>query len=350
MDKRHFLFAIAAVLAIAVFIVLVSPKPVIRDEADLSRGKPVTAAKKKVLFVNSYHAEMGWSKGIIRGVLETFEIGTNNTLSSDALVNLKIIHMDTKRNKSEEFKKKAALNAKKVIEEWGPDVVIAADDNASKYLIVPYFRDSELPFVFCGVNWDASVYGFPFTNVTGIIEVNLVEKAMKTMRAFSAGNRLGIITSDSLTGRKEAYYLSKIIGDTVSSEFVINFYEFKQKYMEMQHNSDMLILTGINGINDWNREEAKSIIMNETKIPSVMFYLPWAEYTLFTFATSSEEQGRWAANTALEILNGKSPREIPIVRNKEARIYLNMALAKKMGITFPMDLIEQATFISEKDY
>ena len=46
--------------------------------------------------------------------------------------------------------------AKAEIDAFKPDVVIAADDNASKYLIEPYFKDAALPFVFCGVNWDAS--------------------------------------------------------------------------------------------------------------------------------------------------------------------------------------------------
>jgi hypothetical protein len=349
MDKRHFLFALAAVLAIAVIIVLVSPEPVIRDEADLSRGHPDTAAKKKVLFVNSYHAEMGWSKGIIRGVLETFNIEANHTLSNSALVDLKIIHMDTKRNKSEEFIKKAAINAKKVIEEWGPDVVIAADDNASKYLIVPYYKDRELPFVFCGVNWDASVYGFPFSNVTGMVEVNLIEKAIDIMKDYSKGDKVGILSSESLTGRKQAGYIADMISNDVGIEYPANFYEWKKKYIEMQGSNNMLIMIAMNGINDWDREEATQLTMNETSIPTVLFYTPWIEYALFIIAGSSEEQGRWAANTALEILNGKSPKEIPIVRNKEARIYLNMELAKKMGITFPMELIEQATFISEKD-
>ena len=65
-----------------------------------------------------------------------------------------IFRMDTKRNTDEEFKKTAALKAKAEIEASKPDVVIAADDNASKYLIQPYFKDASLPFVFCGVNWD----------------------------------------------------------------------------------------------------------------------------------------------------------------------------------------------------
>jgi hypothetical protein len=71
--------------------------------------------------------------------------------------------MDTKRNKKEEEKRRAALKAKELIESWKPGVVITADDNAAKYLLQPYFRDHKIPFVFCGVNWNVDEYGFPYS-------------------------------------------------------------------------------------------------------------------------------------------------------------------------------------------
>ena len=52
-------------------------------------------------------------------------------------------------------------------------------------------------------------------------------------------------------------------------------------------------------------------------------------------------------NTALRILKGERPEEIPLVTNKNAKIILNMKLAKKLEITFPMDLIENAIFLEE---
>jgi hypothetical protein len=52
-----------------------------------------------------------------------------------------------------------------------------------------------------------------------------------------------------------------------------------------------------------------------------------------------------AAGAALKIIDGKNPADIPIVTNKRAKIFLNMVLAKKMGIKFPMSLIEHAQFV-----
>ena len=82
---------------------------------------------KKILYINSYHIGYEGSDPItesIQGVLKNYPI------------ELKIVYMDTKRNSSEEFSKAAALKARAVIEEFRPDVVIASDDNASKYLIM----------------------------------------------------------------------------------------------------------------------------------------------------------------------------------------------------------------------
>ena len=37
--------------------------------------------------------------------------------------------------------------------------------------LITFFDDADLPVVFCGVNWDAATYGYPFKNATGIVEV-----------------------------------------------------------------------------------------------------------------------------------------------------------------------------------
>jgi ABC-type uncharacterized transport system substrate-binding protein len=71
-------------------------------------------------------------------------------------------------------------------------------------------------------------------------------------------------------------------------------------------------------------------------------------FALIGFTKVPQEQGEWSANTALEIIAGKSPKDIPVVTNKKAKVYLNMRLAKKFGIKFPIELIERATFVEEE--
>ena len=52
----------------------------------------------------------------------------------------------TKKATKKASKKKAAKKAKAVIETFLPNVVIASDDNASKYLIQSYYKNADLPF------------------------------------------------------------------------------------------------------------------------------------------------------------------------------------------------------------
>jgi ABC-type uncharacterized transport system substrate-binding protein len=282
-------------------------------------------AGKKVLYVDSYHVGYAWSDGIAEGIRKTLK---------DTGVELKRIEMDTKRNTSEEFKKAAALNVRAVIAEFNPDVVIASDDNASKYLIMPYYKDVDLPFVFCGLNWDASVYGFPFKNVTGMVEIALVPQIIKQLRKYARGDRIGFLGDDTFTSRKNLQYhrdLLKINYDHVY--YAKNFEEWQAKYIELQDQVDMLILINYVGIADWDKEKAQVFVENYTKIPTVTNNTWTMPFSLLGIIKRPEEQGGWAAHAALKILDGTPPAKIPITHNKQGKLYYNLRIGKKLGIT-----------------
>jgi hypothetical protein len=48
---------------------------------------------------------------------------------------------------------------------------ITSDDNASNCPIKKFYKDVSTPLVFCGVNYKADAYGFPRSNVTGLVGV-----------------------------------------------------------------------------------------------------------------------------------------------------------------------------------
>src|SRR3972149_1817649 len=156
---------------------------------------------KKILYIDSYHAGYEWSDGVTRGI--------ENILNNTG-VELKILRMDTKRFNSRAFAEKAGLGAKSVIEEFRPDVVIASDDNAFNYVIMPYYRDADLPVVFCGINWDVSIYGGPYKNTAGMIEVSLTSQLISYLKEYSKGNRIGYLSADTETERKNALYYYKL--------------------------------------------------------------------------------------------------------------------------------------------
>jgi hypothetical protein len=305
--------------------------------------------KKKVLYVDSYHRGYEWSDDITNGVLEVFGAKLNSDDSvddSNSKVALKIFRMNTKLNNSEEFGQQAALKAKEIIESWQPDAVITSDDNAFKYLVVPYYKDANLPFVFCGINWDVSVYGAPYKNTTGMVEVDLTLQAIKILGDYTHGTKVGYLSEDVETEQKISEIYNKMFFDGQMKTYLVKtFDEFKQRFLQLQDEVDILYIYNNSSLKDWNNTEAVEFIMKNTKVPTVAHNQWMMPYVLITLAKVPMEMGQWSANAALEILNGKKPSDISLVTNKKAKIFLNMKIAKKLEIVFPIELVNQAEFV-----
>ena len=289
-------------------------------------------AGKKILYVNSYHVGYGGSDPITEGI---------KTVLEKYPVELKIIYMDTKRNSSEEFSTAAALRAKAVIEELQLDVVIASDDNASKYLIMPFYKDAELPFVFCGVNWDASVYGFPYKNVTGMIEVALVPEILKHLKRYAKGNRIGFIAADRLSERKNLEYYHKRFDINFDKiVFAETFEQWKAAFLTLQDDVDMIMIMSHVGIPDWDDGEAQAFVERHIKIPVGTEHRWEMPFALVGVAKDFEEMGIWSAYAALKILDGVPPSRIPITANRKGQLLFNMTIADRLGITSVPPLAE----------
>jgi ABC-type uncharacterized transport system substrate-binding protein len=295
-------------------------------------------AAKRVLYVDSYHEGYEWSDGVTEGIRSVLD---------NADVNLKIFRMDTKRNTDESYKKSAALQAKELIASFRPDVVIASDDNASKYLIMPYFKDASLPFVFCGVNYNADDYGFPYANVTGMLELPPAIKLIYSLKHFKRIVTVGYLAADTLTERKDGLYTKRDVREDFIERYVKNFEEWKIAFNQLQNQVDVLIVGNNGGIQGWNDAEAQRFALENTRIPTGCL-LDWIAPVVFLGATrSAQEQGSYAAATALKILEGTRPSSIPIVGNTQANIIINMKIAKKLGIKVPNSFIKIATRIIE---
>lgn len=295
-------------------------------------------AAKRILYIDSYHEGYEWSDGVTEGVRSVLD---------GAGVTLKIFRMDTKRHTSETYKKNAALRAKELIASFHPDVVIASDDNASKYIIMPYFKNASLPFVFCGVNYNADDYGFPYSNVTGMLELPPAIKLIYSLKHFRRIVTVGYLAADTLTERKDGYYTNQDVREDFVERYIKTFDEWKRAFIELQDKVDVLIIGNNGGIKGWNDIEAQRFALQNTRIPTGCL-LDWIAPVVFLGATrSAQEQGRYAANTALKILNGTPPSSIPIVGNVEANIIINMKIAKKLGIKVPQSFLKIASRIIE---
>jgi ABC-type uncharacterized transport system substrate-binding protein len=349
--KRKLIVTLVFLLIVVIGIALVhglrkqfSPKPALPQR--LAGASPTTRpvvkkyAGKKILHIDSYHAGYEWSDRLTKGIADTLK---------NTGVIYKDYKMDCKRNENEEFQKKAALRAKAVIEEFKPDVVIASDDNAFKYLIMPYYKDAALPIVFSGINWDASIYGVPYKNTTGMIEIAYIGELVTYLKGYSKGNRIGFLSSETLTAHKNANAFKKYVGLTfVEQVYVKTFEEWKKAFKELQTQADILILENNAGISEWNNDEARKYVEENIKIPTGAIN-PWiTNYALIGVMEIPEEHGEWPARTALRILDGTPPSAIPIVKSKKGDLVLNLRLAEKMGVVFAPSLLRNAVIIDKE--
>lgn len=292
---------------------------------------------KRILYVNAYHQGYPWSDGIseaIQHILKT------------AGVELKIAYMDTKRRTTDESKRVAALRIKTLIESFKPHVVITSDDDPARYLIVPYFKDEALPFVFCGINWDVGAYEFPYQNVTGMLEVSRLDEIIHHLRSYAKGKRVGFLSGEGFSEHKEQEGYEKHFNFHFEQAYFVNsFDEWKQQLLTLQNEVDMLILENPKTISDWDDQEAQKFIEKNIKVPIGGAHAWLAPLVLLGIVKDPKEQGTWAANTALEILAGASPKNIPISSNRNDIIYLNQKFARKLGITFSAELLKNAAHI-----
>jgi hypothetical protein len=110
----------------------------------------------------------------------------------------------------------------------------------------------------------------------------------------------------------------------------------------MQAETDMVLLGNVAGITDWNDADAAAFAAANAKVITGGTYDFLMPYVMLGFTKVAEEQGQWAAKSALEILKGKPAGTIPVTPNKQAKILINPKLGAKAGVVFKPDLVRNA--------
>lgn len=343
-QSKQILFHLIMAVAIVGFFLLFSEQKKPENQASEAAASSEIAQEshykgKKLLYINSYHKGYDWSDGIERGMREVLD---------NKGIEISTIEMDTKRNADDEFKKKVAEKAKKEIEDFKPDVIIASDDNAFKYVIQEYYKDADIPVVFCGLNWNASIYGAPYSNTTGVVEVALTLYLIDYLKQYSGGdaNRIGYLSADVLTERKNLEYYDRLFGLNFDAVyFVKTMEEWKEAFKKLQEEVDIIVFENNAGISDWDDKEAEDFALANIKVP-VGTMNEWVmNVSLIGLTKVPEEQGELSALAALRILDGEKPSEIPVITNEKGDLMLNFKMAEELGIIFSSLMLKSAKSI-----
>ena len=290
----------------------------------------------RCLYVSSYHAGYEWNDGIERGLESVLQ----------QRCNIRKFYMDGKRQLGEEYARARALEAKRLVDTWKPDIIIAADDNASKFLIMPYFKNAAVPVIFCGLNWTADAYGYPYRNATGMIEVGPIEPLRAEVLAVVKRARRGaFLSADEITQKKEFSMVQEIYkrrGITMTHTAVDTMAAWQAAYTAAQDSADFLVIGNNAGIKDWDNALARRHAFEHGRRFSVA-YLDWmAPYAMLTMAKIADEQGEWSGKVALLILDGTPPSKIPVVANRRWNMFVNTRLLDKSGIRLSPDILQKA--------
>ena len=292
----------------------------------------VHASSCKILVVMSYEKNNPWCKEIKEGI--------NAVLSSRC--DIKYFYMDTKINFKGGIQK--AKEAYELYKRFRPDGVIAADDNAQSMFVLPYLKDkTKTPVMFCAVNEEPKKYGYPASNVSGVLERDFISESIAFAKQLVPSiNTVGFLAKDSPSGRA----LLKQV-ESESHTYLVKFAGFKlvktiketlAVLAEYKKTCDALFITSTNGILDTDgtaldNEQVTKTVAKYYKKPLIGandFHVRYG--VLCAVVKSGDAQGRISAKMLLKAIKGTPIKHIPVTVNKYGKRMLNVTAMKDLGV------------------
>ena len=290
------------------------------------------AASYKVLVVMSYEADNPWCMQMKEGIDSVFAGNSK----------IKYFYMDTKKDFNGGGRK--AQEAHELYQRLQPDGVIAADDNAQSMFVLPYLKEKvNTPVMFCAVNADPEQYGYPASNVSGILERAFIRESIAFAKQLVPSiNTVGFLTKDSPAGRairkqvenESDTYLTNVAG----FQLVKSIKETLVVLAEYQKTADALFISATNGILDDDGNSLDNLQV--TKIVAKLFKKPLigandfhVKYgVLCAVVKSGKAQGKIAAEMLQKAMNGTPIEQIPVTKNKYGKRMLNVTVMKELGV------------------
>jgi len=299
------------------------------------------AATPSCVYVSSYHVGYSWSDRIEQALRAT--IGERCRIVSS--------YMDTKRKRRVEEIQAAAEDAMRLIRDIRPTVVIVSDDNAARHLVVPHLKGSGVPVVFAGLNWTVEEYGFPWSNVTGIVEVSPLQPMLELAAQMVPNPRraayIGANTPSEWKNFARLKREAQRHDIQIYAMLVDNMVQFEGSFNTAQH-FDFLVLGGSAGIRDWDPEAAALIARRHTGTLSLTTRDWMMRYTMIGLTKVPEEQGEWAGASAIAILDGRAPATIPLATNRHWESWVNLDLLAGGGFEPPARVMLKARRVASQ--
>ena len=293
---------------------------------------PAKSKECEILVVMSYEKENPWCEEIL--------IGIDSILADRCGIHY--FYMDTKKNMK--GGPEMAQKAYNLYQQLQPSGIIAADDNAQTMFVLPYLKEKEeVPIVFSAVNAEASAYGYPAKNITGILERNFISQSIALAKQIvpSIGT-VGFLAKESPSGRA----IQKQVNDEAHA-YVAKLTEFKLVRTEKElleavkvfrRTSDLLFVGATSGILDKagkpldNRQVTQLVteVFGKPTIGANDFHVKYG--VLCAVVKSGIAQGQNAAEMLIQMLEGTPAIDIPVRTNQYGVRMINVDVMQSLNI------------------
>ncbi|MBF0338681.1 MAG: hypothetical protein HQL05_12730 [Nitrospirae bacterium] len=307
-------------------------------------------SKPRLLILHSYDTNYSWVRDVNTGI--------NRVIKNKSHYFVRWHYLDTKRHPWPAYKANAGLIARKMIDKWQPDVIIASDDDAQAYVTKHYINDPKIKIVFTGVNNDLKTYGFDkANNVTGVLErlpLTALTDGLLTfthrhsnrdvnrnpLKVFFVGDKSETVVGDERWFRN--FNWSPIV--VVGTKLVDSLPDWQKAVREASRSADYIITSNYRKVSRTpgsselvTPKELITATVKESTIPVIGTNAFFAEDGgMLAIATSPFEQGEVAAKMAVEILdNKKIPKDIPVVNSSKCVIAMNATILKERKFDVP---------------
>ena len=281
---------------------------------------------KEVLLIHSYHKGYAWTDDISNSIEKNFAKHQN--------IELTTVYMDTKRIDDSLYLENLSKLYKQQFFDRKFDLIIISDNNAFDFIEKYYdylFKDT--PILFCGINnYNKNMLEkLNFKNISGVAEDVDIEKNFELISKLHPNLKsLLIINDTSITGYAVKKDLAKII-EKYKKRFNIEYTDnldisdlkIKVSKLEKSNSAILFVLlfkdtTGKYFTHKQSFEEVK-------KVSEVPIYGLWDFYLnsgmVGGLLTSGISQGETVSKMALDVLNGKDIKDIPILE-KSPNLYI----------------------------
>ena len=301
----------------------------------------------RILVLQSYDQGYEWVRDV--------DIGLKRALDSKLRYRVHTHYMDLKNHPDKNSKRKAALLARRAIDNWNPDVIIAIDDDAQEYVVKDMVNKKGLSIIFAGINGNTESYGYDKAkNATGILERKPLfdlRAAVLAMRYASSGKPVGnrVIHIGDTSGsvaldNKQIHAFDWAPLVLVDSILATTFDDWKAAVADAAKRADVVLITNYRALYRQKgkpevvsaKEVSRWTLANAT-VPLVgMSGFFVEEGGMFAIGSSGFEQGNVSAKMAIRLIdNDMSTQDLPVVMPQQFIVYMRKSAMKKSDIVLP---------------